>query len=522
MPVADSTSLSIDAQPAEGSDSRPGSKAQAGKVPSLGNARAERVAQAVLLVFLLASPALMSVHTNQMSDNDIWWHLRTGEWIAAHHAVPHVELFSRSAAGVPWVAYSWLFELPVFLLFRSLGLVGLVSYTAAFVLLITMALYRMVQRERAQLPAAALLTFASMYAMGPMYTPRPWMFTIVLFTCELSILMRVRNTGQLRPLFWLPAIFAVWANAHIQFVYGLFVLGLAAAEALSSRWWAGAQKKIGAAPLLVAFAASAAATLINPYGWRVYAVAHDFASQTGALNLISELQALSFRDLPAYIVLFLALACAAFLGQQRRLISFEGGLFALAALLSFRSQRDVWMMAVVAAAILAPALPKVRLSFQQPSGGTTLFAMGAAALILPVGCRLLGTNRTSLNSQLAEHMPVAAAENITHNHYPGPVFNDFNWGGYLIWSLRMPVTIDGRQNVYGDQRMNRSVVTWSGQPDWAADPDLVSARLVIGPTHSPLTQLLRTDTRFRLAYEDKLAAVFVAQDGAASVSDSLF
>jgi hypothetical protein len=105
-------------------------------------------------------------------------------------------------------------------------------------------------------------------------------------------------------------------------------------------------------------------------------------------------------------------------------------------------------------------------------------------------------------------MPVRAVEFVRQHGYPGPVFNDFNWGGYLIWSLRMPVTIDGRQNVYGDQRMDRSVATWGGQPDWSSDPDLSSARRVIGPIGAPLIQLLSRDSRYQLVYKDKLAAVF--------------
>ena len=83
--------------------------------------------------------------------------------------------------------------------------------------------------------------------------------------------------------------------------------------------------------------------------------------------------------------------------------------------------------------------------------------------------------------------------------------------GYLIWALRMPVSIDGRAAFYGDQAIDRSVATWAGAPDWNSDPELKSAGLVIGPVKAPLTQLLRMDPHFQLIFEDKLAAVFVAR-----------
>ena len=261
-------------------------------------------------------------------------------------------------------------------------------------------------------------------------------------------------------------------------------------------------------PVAAALVASAAATLINPYGWRIYAVAHDLATQSGALNKITELQALPFRDLPSYIVLLLAMASVAVLAVNRRLLSFEGALLAFATVASFRSQRDAWLMAAAAAAILPRAIPAVRSAAETTSWKAVRLGLLMAVAFTWLSFKIVVMNNTVLEAKLAQFMPVAAVQNIQQNHYAGPLFNDFNWGGYLIWNLRMPVSMDGRQNVYGDQRMDRSLDTWSGKPDWASDPNLATAGIVIGPTESALVQLLRTDSRFHLAYEDKNAAVF--------------
>jgi hypothetical protein len=91
------------------------------------------------------------------------------------------------------------------------------------------------------------------------------------------------------------------------------------------------------------------------------------------------------------------------------------------------------------------------------------------------------------------------------------LYNDFNWGGYLIWALpRLPVYIDGRTNLYGDERLERHVSVERGAPIWSSDADLAAARLVIGNVDFPLTSLLRLDPRFRVVYEDKRAVVFQA------------
>src|ERR1700758_1576122 len=65
--------------------------------------------------------------------------------------------------------------------------------------------------------------------------------------------------------------------------------------------------------------------------------------------------------------------------------------------------------------------------------------------------------------------------------YTGALYTPWAWGGFLIWNLRQPVSIDGRAAFYGDQRIDRSRRTWNGAPDWSSDPDLESAGVVIAP-----------------------------------------
>ena len=473
------------------------------------NGRAEQVAQATVLAVVFAVPALMCAHAACVVDADIWWHLRTGEWMLAHHAVPRVDLYSAGLAGRPWLAYSWLFELVVVKLFHGLGLAGIVAYSSAMILAITVALFHLVRRLQGDFTLAVLLTFAAVFSMGHLYTPRPWMFTILFFTLEMDILMQARRTGRARELLWLPVLFALWANVHIEFVDGLFVLGLALVEAVVVRWWTSVETRVRPAWMGGALAASLLATLANPFGWRIYQAAYELATQGGALNKVSELQAIPFRGVVDFDVLLLALGSAAALAWTRRFQPFETVLLGFAAFLAFRSQRDVWVMAVVGAVILASTIPgSEKAAIRLPRLAMGLAALAAAMVVL-AGFRVMRVNNAQLETLLAKNMPVSAVEAVRAKGYAGPLYNDYTWGGYLIWALRMPVSIDGRQNLYGDQRIDRSVATWSAEPDWATDAQLMKAGLVIGPVKAPLNQVLRMDSRFQLAYEDKVAAVFV-------------
>jgi hypothetical protein len=479
------------------------------------SSRAERLANTMVMAILFAGPALLAVHIASASDPDVFWHLQTGQWIFEHHAVPTVDPFSWTLAGKPWQAYSWLFEAIVFKLFLSLGLVGLVTYTSAMVVAITAALFSMIKRLQGDFSVAVALTLAAVTSLTHLYMPRPWLLTILFFTLELNILMQARRTGRSRELLWLPLIFALWANTHIEFVDGLLILGVAFAETIVARSWTAAETRVPPAWMGVALLASVLATLANPYGWRVYSVVFDYSSRlaTGgsALSMVSEVQSIPFRSLPDFLILLFALASAAALAWHRRFLLFESCLLLFAVFESFHSQRDLWLTAVVGAAILASRIVSSHKTSVRISKSAAALAVVVAGLVIVAGFRMMRVNDSLLQTQIATTLPADAVKAIQARGYTGPLYDDYNWGGYLMWALRMPVSIDGRASFYGDERITRSLKTWSAQPDWASDPDLKSAGIVIGPDQSALTQLLRTDPHFQLAYEDKIAAVFIAR-----------
>jgi hypothetical protein len=487
-----------------------------GSAAGVPQPRQVRWAQALVLVALFSVPAFIYLRVASASDPDVWWHLRSAVWILQHHAAPQTDSFSSFGAGKPWAAYSWLFELLVYQLFERLGLVGIVVYTAGMVVAIAAALHHLIRRMQADFTLAVLLTFAATYSMVRLYTPRPWLFTILFFALEVDILMQARKTGKTRELVWLPVIFALWANIHIQFIDGLVVLGLALAEVVLARRWSRIQTRLSACWLGGVFVACALATLANPYGWKIYRVAYDLAAQPGVVSKVAELAALPFRSLDDWLVLLLALGAVVVLARARRVAFFESVLLAFAIYVSFRSQRDLWVVVIAASAILAGGLTGDEKNRFQLTAAFAPFVAVATGLAVALGFCALHVDNAGLSAKLAGELPVRAVEVVKEKGWSEPLYNDYGWGGYLIWALRMPVSIDGRAALHGDEQLNRSDATWSGQPEWASDPDLRKANLVIGPVRAPLTQLLRADPRFELGYEDKLAAVFVARKAAPS------
>lgn len=477
--------------------------------------RTDQIARAVLIGLLCAVSAFICVRgaTAAVTDPDAGWQMRTGEWILTHHAFPHADPFSRTVGGAPWQAYSWLFDLILLKMYAWMNLRGLLVFTAAMMALTAAAVYHMTSRLQGDFMQRAVVTIATMFCLAQLSTPRPWLFTILFFALEMDILMHARRTGRTRELWWLPPLFVLWANVHIQFVDGLLVLGVAAMEPLLRRWWKSGTTGLPARGLGLTLGACAAAVCLNPYGPGIYKIAWEMGSQRGVLDTVTEMMALPFRTPEDFVLLFMALAAAGMLFRYRGLPPFETLMLAMAAVLSFRSRRDLWVMAITAAAIIAAGLP-VREGHgdrsRTPPWAVALSA-ATAALVFVASVFLLQVNNPALEKLVAQKLPVEAVQVVRERHYTGALFNTYDWGGFLIWNLREPVSIDGRAGLYGDQQITRSKETWGGGAHWASDPALQSAGVVIAPDGAALTQLLRGDPRFDLKYEDKVAAVFVAR-----------
>src|SRR5947208_7038274 len=102
-----------------------------------GTAPVSPVVAIALLSVVFVLPVLVSLRP--VDDWDIWWHLRTGQWITEHHQVTTTDPFSTYGADRPWVAYSWLFEVLIWRLYEWLGLVGIIVYRVLMTLAVIVA-----------------------------------------------------------------------------------------------------------------------------------------------------------------------------------------------------------------------------------------------------------------------------------------------------------------------------------------------------------------------------------------------
>ncbi len=494
-------------------------------------------------LFILTLLALMFFVTIEGAwhpgvDVDAWWHLRVGQWIEQKREWPTTDPFSRHGleTGKPWHAYSWLFEWTLYRLEQAMGIRGLVFLRLGLALTLVWGWLFFLQRRALPYTWMTVLWVFSFMVIGSnLLTERPWLITIAISLWTMDVLLSARAGRWSRAYWCLPLGYMLWANVHIQFIYGLALMGLAvvapgldrwlkrpvqansAQEWRSSLWW-----KWLALTLLCALA-----TLINPYHFHLYEVVLDYASQTGAFDCVSELQAPRFRHIRDWLAMFLFASAVIACGSRWPGSTFDVLLVAGTAFAGLRAVRDLWYLVLGAVSILSlqtPAIFKneIVVTFRWPLHmGWLLLAWSLAA-----GLPWLIKDEEFAKQERLQY-PALAVQHVLEQRYPGPLFNHFDWGGYLIWRLpEYPVSMDGRTNLHGDRRLVMSLNTWTGitplppeagkpapYPDWDQNPDLLSARLVIAQKEMALTNLLRKHAAFHKVYEDDRAVVFIRRRG---------
>ena len=475
-----------------------------------------------------------------VTSGDPFMHLAVGRWIAEHRAVPRANLFMYTAPGYPWADHSWLFELVLYWVQRLAGMVGVQVFVWFGVAGMVAVLLRLWLRLGAG-PALAPLPFLlALVLMAERFRPRPELATMVLLALALSLLFQWRACGERsrtnrpgRAIWALPAMGVLWANLHGGMASGLLACALfAGAEGLrtlAARRFAlpGALTPRQWGTLALATAAMAAAALVNPYGVAWYrAVAperigflRDFIEEWRPLVVGGHVAA----SLPVLIA-FLALLIGSFAASRRLDVAAIALVLAFGGL-TLQSQRNLSLFCVVALAVMASNLRGMRwrAPWLEPAfaaaGALFGLAVIALALQLPPFSQMARMRRLGFGMD-ATVLPVRAEQWLREKRLPGRLFNEYRYGGYLVWAnpehRGRPLFIDGL-NAYGADTFSQYLQIRRASPraQQLLDRWQVNTCLLPDSTVTPLRQggdlrvALADSLEWRLVYRDGVAVVFV-------------
>jgi hypothetical protein len=458
-----------------------------------------------------------------IDDLDVWWLLRSGAYMVETRTFPTLDPFSGPAHGAPWVNHAWAFELILYGIYRLAGTTGLILLQSAFAVATFGVIYGLLRREGATRGWALAVVAAGALASRGFWAPRPQLVTYLGLAVFWAILRDWRD-GRARRLWWLPLITIVWANFHGGYMVGPALIGLTLVGELWDRVFGtpggGARPERHPGRLAVALGASLLATLLTPF--HVHAVLFPFqvlGDQVAQAFIIEwtspPFQYGAIRLVEGLVLLTLAL----FLAGARCCPATD--VVVLAAFLHFGLQalRNIPLLIVVLLPILMRALTHVmtdRAPALIAASGLPprrlAAALAAVALSFAVWWNFPSRGVRDVLPRLgvAKIFPVGAVEFLQRTRPPGPLFNDYGWGGYLIWRLYPDylVSIDGRMAVHGPKRFADHVEVAEVRPRWREVLERSGARLTLIPAGSPLAIVLRASSDWTVLYEDRVSVLF--------------
>lgn len=473
----------------------------------------------IALTFLAIAAMAMRVSLA----NDTWWHLRAGEWMLDHGQVLSSDPFSLTRQGQPWIYPGWAAQLLMTAFYRAAGLPGLNLLTAAAVAVA----FAFAWRTSRGAPLLKAFTFVlGATVSGVFWSARPQILSFAMTGAFAWALWAARRRGP-RAL-WLPVVLmAIWANLHGAFVIGVMLLGIELASKLldghlPERWklTPPEQTRLRSAHWAMALLLGLLAVGLNPHGPQLLAYPLRTVSITTLQNYIQEWQSPDFHLLEVQPFLWMLLLTAGALALSPRRPTwrelFTTGLFAY---LGLSAGRNIALFGLLGAPILSDHLqaildrlmPERRAGAQLPQRlarplNLLLVVLVAIAAVLkslePLGS---DANRQALEMQA----PVAAVDRIRQLQPPGPLFNSYNWGSYVLWELNPDYMsfVDGRTDLFDDEILEQYLAIWRGEPGWEASLERWGIRLALIEPNAPLAVELR-DAGWSVLYEDEMAVVY--------------
>ena len=252
-----------------------------------------KVFSAVLLLGLLGMTA------RNATDPDLWWHLRTGQWIVETGHVPHFDPFSFTRAGHAWVSHEWLSEIVFYELWKRGGAAALIVFSALITTAGFMLLYLRCLPRGGRVHWAAAATVLGALASAPSWGVRPQTFTFALASLLLWLLEGSEKKDRPRRLLWIPPLFLLWLNLHAGFALGLALLlaygvGLIMETAAGGTPWQQARPII--LRVLLLLLACLALVPLNPSGTQLYRYPLDTLRSPGMRTFIGEWHSPDFHE----------------------------------------------------------------------------------------------------------------------------------------------------------------------------------------------------------------------------------
>jgi hypothetical protein len=491
---------------------------------------------AVISFFLFFFISFLTVH---VANNDFWWHLATGKYIVQHHSLPQIDPFAYTAHAESTAIKSavlkgnWLSQVVFYAVFSGWDLKGIIILRSLLLTFFLLLIYLTVKKQGLpdllSLPLVTGVFFVAITFTGE----RPQLFTFFIFSLVMYLLEDYRVTGS-RKILFVPVATLLLSNMHHGYIVCILLISVyLLGEGISQ-----ASKRSGPANnrrfilLFGVWIFSLILSFLNPSNFSIFG-ALLFYKEVGARGIVEFMPTLSvyaekLGSINYVYIGFLILSLFS-LRYPRKI-----GLVNMLVLVTFTVMSLVslrYMIFYMCAA--APILARVMLCAKDEMLSASslgmlrtkegflyglFFIMGAFLVFseMPV----LAAYEFRANTSFAA--PQKAADFLKSHKIYGNMFNEYGFGGYLIWRLypEKKVFIDGRDledDVHSDYNVIGTAKSeegrhWTDLIEKYGITYIVMPPLTVGGEIIPLVEKMFDMNEWVLIYSDNLALIFLKKD----------
>jgi len=452
-------------------------------------------------------------------DSDLGRHLTLGNYMLNERIIPTRDMLSYTKNGLSRPPYEWLSQILFALAYRLFGLDGVIIFTSLILAILFTMIYNFANRRSGSPLIAIILTFITAGSSSLHWLPRPHIITFLLVAVWIENLEKL-TIGKPIKMYTFPTIMVLWANLHGGFVFGILAWFAYAAGWLWETWHNKPNKILGVNLLIIGIS-SLMATIITPDLWHNWdAVLNN--RNAYILNRTVETMRPTLTDpavLPFTFLLFMTILVFAI--NWRSVKSNHFFLLTGIGIMSLSMARNIPLFAIACTPILSEMIAKRLLKFKTwtqieerfAGFGLTIrqsgWSYGAALLAVSLIVYFHLNKHHDVYQFNPVIFPVEATKFLDENPQNGNMFNEFNWGGYLLYKLwpGNNVFLDSQSDFYGEELMREYNQVMSASVEWQDILQEHQVDWVIVPAKSTLANAIATNAKWGIIYADDTSVI---------------
>lgn len=497
-----------------------------------GSIRLIRVAKflAALILFLFFFISFLQRH---VYNYDFWWHLANGKYIVENKSLPQSDPFSYTTTETPSTRKSiilkgyWLAQVIFYKVYSVWEMKGIIVLRATLMLLFLFFVFLTVKKQGLSDISALVLVTGVFAITGGFLGERPQLFTFFFFSVGIYLLEDFRMTGS-RKIYLFPALTLFLANMHPGYIVCVLLISLYLAGEVSISFFKKDPGNRGVKSLFIVWALTLLSALCNPNGISVYG--ELFALEKHVRGIVEFMPPFSVYShkykAPDYsYIIFLSFSLLS-LRYMKKIGLVHMLVLIVFTLMSFTAIRFMIFYMAVSAVILA----RILMNLKEEKGIAKIvdilrrreslsYVIAAIAGIALLFNSIPSLARYEFKADTTFAVPKDAADFLSDKDIKGNMFNEYGFGGYLIWRLYpgKKVFIDGRNldnEVYEEYAIVASA-SYGKEGSWEDILRKYRVSYVVTPPLLPkgeiypLVEKLFEREDWILIYNDHLSLIFM-------------